>query len=98
MYNNTKCMYRDFDQDRDGKITRNEIRGFLLNLTDRKGEVERFLETVDEDNKGFVLHEGETRDDMVLFLNYTDSQSSKYIFQIYVESSSDSEVLLLFKC
>ena len=51
-------MYRDLDQDRDGKITRNEIRGFLLNLTDRKGEVERFLEAVDEDNKGFVLHEG----------------------------------------
>ena len=91
-------MSRDLDHHHDGRLTRNEIRGFLLNLTDRKGEVERFLETVDEDNKGFVLHEGETRDDMVLFLNYTDSQSSKYVFQIYVESSSDSEVLLLFKC
>ena len=59
------ALYRDLDHDRDGRLTRNEIRGFLLNLTDRKGEVERFLETVDEDNKGFVLHEGETRDDIL---------------------------------
>ena len=36
------------------------MRGFLLNLPDRKGEVERFLEIADEDNKGFVLLEGET--------------------------------------
>ena len=60
-------VYRDLGHDRDGEITRNEIRGFLLNLTDRKGEVERFLETVDEDNKGFVLHEGETTDDMIFY-------------------------------
>ena len=31
-----------------------------MNLPDRKGEVERFLEIADEDNKGFVLLEGET--------------------------------------
>ena len=56
----TVFIIRDLDHDREGRLTRNEMRGFLLNLTDRKGEVERFLETVDEDNKGFVLHEGET--------------------------------------
>ena len=57
----TPCiLYRDLDHDREGRLTRNEMRGFLLNMTDRKGEVERFLETVDEDNKGFVLHEGKT--------------------------------------
>ena len=63
------ALYRDLDHDRDGRLTRNEIRGFLLNLTDRKGEVERFLETVDEDNKGFVLDEGKTVG-MALFFNY----------------------------
>ena len=63
------ALYRDLDHDRDGRLTRNEIRGFLLNLTDRKGEVERFLETVDEDNKGFVLDEGKTVC-MALFFNY----------------------------
>ena len=63
------ALYRDLDHDRDGRLTRNEIRGFLLNLTDRKGEVERFLETVDEDNKGFVLDEGK-KVGMALFFNY----------------------------
>ena len=53
-------LYRDLDHDGDGRLTRNEIKGFLLNLPDRKGEVERFLEIADEDNKGFVLLEGET--------------------------------------
>ena len=57
---NTYKLYRDLDHDRDGRLTRNEIKGFLLNLPDRKGEVERFLEIADEDNKGFVLLEGET--------------------------------------
>ena len=61
--------------------------------------MERFLETVDEDNKGFVLHEGETTWYYSLITDILAYHNSKSIFQIFVEFFSDSELLLqLFRC
>ena len=51
---------RVLDKDGDGKITRSEMKNFLLNLPDRMADsqMERFLQTVDAENKGFLLIEG----------------------------------------
>ena len=51
---------RVLDKDGDGKITRSEMKSLLLNLPDRMTDfqVDRFLQTVDAENKGFLLIEG----------------------------------------